>query len=94
MFALLSQLPKPAVQVGTQAPLGHDVVPLAFEHVVPQAPQLAVVVSDVSQPFETLPSQLPKPVLHAMAHDPSAQLAAPLLLLHTEPQAPQFVTLV
>src|SRR6185436_7304958 len=32
LFALLSQLPKPEVHVGTHVPLGHEVVPLAFVH--------------------------------------------------------------
>jgi hypothetical protein len=94
LFGRLSQLPKPAVQVGTQAPLGHDVVPFALVHCVPQAPQFEVVVSDVSHPFERLLSQFPKPVLHAIEQAPSAQPAVPLLLLHTVPQEPQFATLV
>jgi hypothetical protein len=94
LFGRLSQLPKPDRHVGTHVPLGHEVVPLALVHWVPQAPQLEIVVSDVSHPFERFASQLPNPVLHAMEQAPSAQPAVPLLLLHSVPQAPQFPTLV
>jgi len=63
--ARLSQLAKPELQVGTQAPDVHAVVPLAFVQLLPQLPQFAVLVFVfVSQPFEAMPSQLPNPALH------------------------------
>jgi hypothetical protein len=42
-----------------QAPETQAVPPLALVQVVPQVPQLAVVLRGTSQPFETCPSQLP-----------------------------------
>jgi hypothetical protein len=90
LFAFESQLPHPAVQVGVQVPLGHVVVPWAFVHAVPQAPQFVVVFSEASHPFETCVSQSPKLALQVIEHAPLVQPAVPLLLLHTLPQAPQF----
>jgi hypothetical protein len=58
--ALLSQLPYPDEQVGTQAPLVQAVLPCALVQAVPQAPQLlASVLILVSQPLLALLSQLP-----------------------------------
>jgi hypothetical protein len=48
------------VHVGTQAPLLHTVVPLAFVQAFPQLPQLAADVwVSVSQPSATPPLQSP-----------------------------------
>ena len=56
--ALPSQLPQPASQVGTQAPLVQVVVPCALLHAVPQAPQFAaLLVVLTSQPLLYRPSQ-------------------------------------
>ena len=60
--------------------------------VVPQAPQLVVVLSWVSQPLAGLLSQSPKPVLQApRVQVPVAQLAAALGKLQATLQAPQSV---
>jgi hypothetical protein len=65
LFGLVSQLANPELQVGTHAPAVHVVGPLAFVQLVPQVPQLVVLVLVfVSQPFEATPSQLPNPALH------------------------------
>jgi hypothetical protein len=88
-----SQFPKPALQVGTQPPVVHTLVPFAARHAVPQAPQLAVAVFRfTSQPVDARPSQFPKPALQATAQDPSAQLAVPLVPLHTVGHVPQCAT--
>ena len=93
---LPSQLPNPPLQVGTQVPAVHVVVPLTLWHAVPQAPQLETFVFRfASHPFPpAFPSQLPKPAEHAIAQAPSEQLALPFAPLHTVPQPPQFVALV
>ena len=68
LTALPSQLPKPALHVGTHAPDVQVVEPFAFTHCVVQAPQLErLVLVLVSQPFEALPSQLPKPAVQALS---------------------------
>ncbi len=64
LFALLSQLAKPAVHEGEQVPAAQVVVPLPFEHAVPQVPQLDVVLSGASQPLPGSKSQSPKLALH------------------------------
>jgi hypothetical protein len=93
--ALPSQLPKPALQAGTQTPVVHAVDPFGFVHAVPQAPQFAAVVLRLtSHPVEARPSQLPKPVLHAMVQAPREHPAEPFVPLQAEPQAPQFDTFV
>jgi hypothetical protein len=90
---LASQLPKPALHVGTQPPAVHVVDPFALVQLVPQVPQLPVdVFRFASQPLVTFASQLPKPVLQAMAQAPSAQLRVPFVLLQALPQEPQLVT--
>jgi hypothetical protein len=89
-----SQSANPAEHVGTQVPAGHAVVPFAFVHPAPQAPQFVIVLSEASQPVLASPSQLPKPALHVTEQAPSAQLAVPFVPLHAVPQAPQFVALV
>jgi hypothetical protein len=92
--ALPSQLPKPALQVGTHVPLGQVVVPCAFEHPVAQAPQFVVVFRDASHPSVTSVLQLPKLPLQEMEHAPRAQFAVPFELEHAVPQAPQLPALV
>ena len=55
---LLSQSPKPVLQLGTHADDAQLVVPCAFVHAMPQAPQFAVLVRVfTSQPFGTALSQ-------------------------------------
>ncbi len=59
----LSQLPQPALQpVRVQLPVEQLAVPFARLQTVPQEPQLASVLSGVSQPTAVV--QLPKPGLH------------------------------
>jgi hypothetical protein len=86
-----SQLPKPLEQVTPHMPPAQVAVPLAYgPHAVPQAPQLAVVLSVVSQPLPRTPSQLPKPLVQVTPHAPPAQVAVPLAYgPHAVPQVPQ-----
>jgi hypothetical protein len=89
---LLSQLPKPALQVIAHTPLAQPGVPLALEHTVAQLLQCVGSLSRfTSQPFAPLPSQLPQPALQAMLQTPAAQLAVPWLVLHAVVHAPQCV---
>jgi hypothetical protein len=92
LFGLPSQFLNPAEHVGTQAPPVQAVVPLAFVHWTPQAPQLVTVVIAVSQPFLALPSQLPKPALHVGTHAPAVHVVVPFAFVHASPQPPQFGT--
>ncbi len=63
--------------------------------VVPQAPQLVVVLSDASQPLPRAPSQLPKPDAHAAPQAPLTHAGEPLVTAgQTVPQVPQLVALV
>lgn len=95
LFALPSQLPKFALQVGTHTPVVHVVEPLAFVQALPHVPQFDVEVFVLtSQPVDAMPSQFPNPVLHAMVHAPSEQPGDPFVPLHTVPQPPQFEALV
>jgi hypothetical protein len=52
------------VHDGEHAPAEHAVVPFAFEHATPHAPQFDSVLSGVSQPLPGTKSQSPKFVLH------------------------------
>jgi hypothetical protein len=61
LFALPSQLPKPALQVMLHAPLLQLGVPLVVLQALPQPPQLLTVFKLISQPFPLLPSQSAKP---------------------------------
>lgn len=58
-------------------------------HTVPHAPQLLVVVIDVSQPLATLPSQLPKPAEHVISQVEFTHVPTPPAWLHLLPQLPQ-----
>ena len=64
LAGLLSQLEKPELHAGTQAPAVQAVVPFAFVQALLQVPQLVVVLSATSQPLEAVLSQFPKPELH------------------------------
>ena len=85
-----SQLARPAAQeVTRQLPVEQLSDAKARLQVVPQPPQLALVVSGVSQPLALLPSQLPVPdeqVGGAVTHEPLEQT---LPLGHALPHAPQ-----
>ncbi len=91
LFRSESQLLKPVRQVGLQAPEVHAVVPLEFEHVTPQAPQAAVVLSWVSQspPGVQSPQPASQPVI---THVPVAQDSPPRAKEHATPQLPQSVS--
>jgi hypothetical protein len=93
-FGLPLQLPKPALHVGVQVPLGHVVDPFAFEQLVLHVPQVAIVFNDASQPSVTSPSQLPKLALQVIEQAPRAQAGVPFAFEHDVPQAPQLETLV
>jgi hypothetical protein len=94
-LAFPSQLPKPALHVGTQAPAVHTVVPLGFVHASPHPPQCGTEVWVlVSQPLFGLLSQLPKPELHVGVHVPLGHVVVPFVFVHCVPQVPQFVTVL
>jgi hypothetical protein len=91
---LPSQSPAPALHCGEQTPEAQAVVPAGLVQVLPQVPQLEVVLNDVSHPVATLPSQSPNPVLHAIAQEPATHDGVPLVLLQDAAQAPQWLSLV
>lgn len=91
-----SQLPQPATQLGTHAPVVQVVVPWAFVQPFPHAPQLvSVVCVFVSQPFDVCPSQFANP----LAQVPSVQLppthvSEAFARSHTTLQPPQSVSVL
>jgi len=92
LFAFMSQLPKPEVQVpSAQALDAQEAEALGNTQRLPQLPQCATAVRwSTSHPLPTLPSQLPKLALQVMdAQTPPEQLGVPLVALHTRPQVPQ-----
>src|SRR4029079_6708467 len=93
LAALVSQLPKPALQVpSVQLPPGQVSLAFARSHSTPQLPQLAVVVSEVSQPFPVLPSQSPRPGEQPeIPHVPFTQFGVPPVAEQMLPQVPQLV---
>ena len=83
------------MQLGTQTRFVQANVPCEFEHTSPQAEQLLVVPSVVSQPLPGLLSQLPKPVVQVPSvHVPVLQLALALAREHPTLQSPQSVFVV
>jgi hypothetical protein len=92
--ALPSQLPKPALHVGTQALAVQVVLPFGLLQGLAQTPQLLMLfVVLVSQPFEALPSQFPKPAEQApRVQTPAGQLSAAFARSHSTLQSPQSVT--
>jgi hypothetical protein len=69
------------------------VVAFAAVHTFPHMPQLAVVVSEVSQPLPSIVSQLPRPGLQkSMRHIPVPQVAAAPARVHATPQPPQLAS--
>jgi hypothetical protein len=92
---LPSQSAKPAKQVGAHAPAEHVAVPFALVQLLPQPPQLPVLVLRfASQPFCGLPSQFANPELQVGAQVPAAHVVAPFALVQAEPHAPQLAVLV
>jgi hypothetical protein len=92
---LLSQLPKPALQLIPQLPFVQLAVPFVELQAFVQLPQrLTSVLRLRSQPFVTLPSQFPKPALHVIWQAPDTQLAVPLVVLQALLQLPQFEVVV
>jgi len=91
-----SQLPHPATQVGTQAPVVHVVVPCGFVQPFPHVPQLDVLVwVFVSQPFAGFESQFAKPGEQLPSvHTPLTQLSLAFARSHTVLQAPQSVSVL
>ena len=94
-LAFPSQLPKPALHVGTQAPAVHTVAPFGFVHASPQPPQCGTEVCVfVSHPLLGRLSQLPKPELQVGVHVPLGHVVVPFVLLHCVPHVPQFATVL
>lgn len=91
-----SQFAKPALHVSSvQLPLPHDEAAFDSEHIVPQLPQLAAVLSAVSQPFAASPSQLAKPLLQLeTAQAPAVHASTEFARLQMVPQVPQFATVL
>jgi hypothetical protein len=104
---LVSQLAKPEAQVWMRqvgviptAPT-HSAMASGSEHSVPQLPQFATEVSDVSQPFRSSPSQLSNPGLHVwMRHWgsssepalPAVHVGMAFVRAHAVPQLPQLAS--
>jgi len=77
----------------SHCPLAQLSLAFASEHDVPQAPQFVSVVSDVSQPFASIPSQFANPVLQkAIRHVLPVQSAVALARVQSTPQPPQLVS--
>jgi len=94
-LALPSQLPKPVVQVGTQAPAVQTVVPFGFVQASPQPPQCGTEVCVlVSQPLLGRLSQLPKPELQLGVQVPLGQVVVPFAFVHCVPHVPQFAVVL
>jgi hypothetical protein len=95
LVAFPSQLPQPALQVGTQALPVQVVVPCALLQAVPQAPQFdALLLVSVSQPVVGLPSQLRQVPVQTGTHTLPEQLVVPCAFVHAVPHAPQFAVLL
>jgi hypothetical protein len=94
LLVFASQVEKPGLQLlNRQEPVEQEVDALVREQVVPQAPQLELVVMLVSHPLVWLPSQLANPELQeAMLHAPEAQVAEALVREQEVPQVPQLVS--
>jgi hypothetical protein len=95
--AVLSQSPKPVVQLATRhAPPAQAAVALARAHIAPQRPQCATLVAvSTSQPLVALPSQSAADPIHAaMPHTPAVQREAAPGALQALSQRPQWETLV
>lgn len=89
---LVSQFPYPGSQVtGPQVPPTHAAPPWSTPQALPQAPQLLVVTSGVSQPAAAV--QSPKPSWHLpIVQTPFTQVASAFGKEQTVPQAPQLFT--
>ena len=94
--AFPSQLPNPALQLGTHAPVVHAVVPCAFVQLVAHVPHaVSVVFRFVSHPFAESASQSPKPALQApRVQAPPTHVSAAFARLQTAPQPPQSVSVL
>lgn len=79
----------------SQTPLAQVSPELTNEQTVPHAPQLASVVSEVSQPLASTPSQLAKPGLQkSIRHEPFEHSAVAFARAHATPHPPQLVSVV
>jgi hypothetical protein len=94
--AFMSQLPKPAAQPkNAHVPPLHAVTAFGRAQLVPHAPQLATVLSALSQPFAAFMSQLPKLAAQVIPQTPAVHCGAALGAAgHVRPQLPQCITLV
>lgn len=76
--------------VGSASVVEHDTFACGTAHDRPQAPQLAAVLSMVSQPFVATMSQSPRPDVQALTHSPLTHASVtPGREMHSCPQAPQ-----
>ena len=93
LFGFESQLLKPVLQLGLQAPPVHCVEPFEFVHWTLHEPQAAVVLSWVSQspPGVQSPQPESQPVITQV---PVVQDSPPWAKLQGTPQFPQFVRVV
>jgi hypothetical protein len=74
LFGSESQSPKPLSQLGVHTPPTQDLPPCWLSQTLPQAPQLDVVSSRVSQPLDDCRSQSANPEVHDVnVHTPAAQ---------------------
>jgi hypothetical protein len=89
-----SQLAYPELQTGLHAPAEQLVVPFAFAHALPHAPQLEPSLRvSISQPFAGFASQFWKPAEQAPSvHTPETHVSAAFGKLHAAPQLPQSVS--
>jgi hypothetical protein len=95
LVALPSQLRQVPVQTGMHTLPEQLVVPCAFEHTVPQAPQFeTLLLASVSQPLVASLSQLRQVPVQTGTHTLPEQLVVPCAFEHTVPQAPQFGALL
>ncbi len=92
--SFMSQLPKLGLHApSAHVPVAQVAVPLDREHAVPQAPQLASVVSGVSQPFDATRSQSPNPGSHETTWQlKPLQLPVAFAGSHTVAQEPQLAS--
>lgn len=94
LVASSSQLPNPASHITIwQLPVLQLALPWALLHEAPQAPQLAKLLSGVSQPLLGFPSQSPQPMAQVGAQPLAPHAACPCGLAQASPQRRQLVTL-
>jgi hypothetical protein len=95
LAGLLSQLPKPALQVpSVQVPATHVSDAFARLQTTEQPPQSLRVLMFLSQPLAGFPSQLAKPAEQVGEQAPDEQVVVPFAFVHPAPHVPQFVVVL